>query len=162
MTVATKEGIQKYDIMACPKAIDLAMDSVKYEDFPFDIDIVIPNTEWVVCYDTTDFPEQIRYVNWTNEAVYVNLEDLVPDENFTELEEDTILSSQTPMDNVETSVPVTTDSDDTKSMICQGTCGDNVEYLQYADVNSGNVSCGLGKMYLKDAVLWYILVCLKQ
>lgn len=128
LTVATKEGIQKYDIMACPKAIDLAMDSVKYEDFPFDIDIVIPNTEWVVCYDTTDFPEQIRYVNWTNEAVYVNLEDLVPDENSTELEENTILSSQTPMDNVETSVPVTTDSDDTKSMICQGTCGDNVEY----------------------------------
>jgi len=73
LSVVTPRGIETYIINACPKAMNLQQDSVTYEDLPFDIDIVIPDSDWVVCFDTTTSVNQIRYVNWTGQEVWLDL-----------------------------------------------------------------------------------------
>ncbi len=45
-------------IQACPPYEDRTAD-MTFEDFPFDIDVAVPGTQWAVCYDITDGCEQI-------------------------------------------------------------------------------------------------------
>ncbi len=78
LSVLTDAGVEEFHIPACPKGIDLVQDTVNYSDFPFDMDIVIADTEWVACFDTTDNAEQIRFVNWSNANVYADLNYLFP------------------------------------------------------------------------------------
>lgn len=73
MAVVTNNGVQNVTIEPCPCTRMIAEDSMIYEDFPFDIDIIIPDADWVVCYDVTDEIKQIRFVNWSANKVYVNL-----------------------------------------------------------------------------------------
>ncbi len=130
LSVVTNAGIQTYDIKACPKAIDLAIDSVSYENFPFDIDIVVPNSEWIVCYDTTDLPEQIRYVNWSNEPVYVNIEDINSGTNEKSIDSEikSNIVNQKTSDKTGASISKVADNAADDGENYQGMCGDNVEY----------------------------------
>ena len=45
-------------IKACPPYENRTTD-MTFEDFPFDIDVAVPGTQWAVCYDITDGCEQI-------------------------------------------------------------------------------------------------------
>ena len=40
-------------VKACPPYEDRTAD-MTFEDFPFDIDVVVPGAQWAVCYDITD------------------------------------------------------------------------------------------------------------
>ncbi len=71
LKVVTNNGEYTEVIPACPVTMFVEKDSMHYEDLPFDIDITVPDADWVVAYDITDNIEQIRYVNWTTNPVYV-------------------------------------------------------------------------------------------
>ena len=45
-------------VKACPPYEDRTAD-MTFEDFPFDIDVVVPGVQWAVCYDITDGCTQI-------------------------------------------------------------------------------------------------------
>lgn len=45
-------------IRGCPAYEDRTAD-MTFEDFPFDIDVAVPGTQWAVCYDITDGCRQI-------------------------------------------------------------------------------------------------------
>ena len=45
-------------VKACPPYEDRTAD-MTFEDFPFDIDVVVPGAQWAVCYDITDGCTQI-------------------------------------------------------------------------------------------------------
>lgn len=70
--IKTSNDEKTVTIPACPRAIDIATDSMDYKDFPFDIDVTIPDSDWVVCFDVTNgINEQIRFVNWSSEKVQI-------------------------------------------------------------------------------------------
>lgn len=131
LTVITTMGTKEYQIPACPKGINLSMDSTTYADCPFDIDINIPDAEWVVCYDTTNDAKQIRFVNWTDEDVYV-------DTNAISSKETQKLTSNANGSAVETvkstntsSAGITNNADSTLGMENEqeGICGKNATYV---------------------------------
>lgn len=127
LSVLTKNGVEEYVIAPCYKGIELEVDSVTFADFPFDIDIVIPNTEWVACFDTTDNAKQIRFVNWSGKDVYVALDTIFPQKEQVEIEEEVVVPE------TDTTV-VDTPNDDfvnegTAIVNMEGSCGDNVQFL---------------------------------
>lgn len=64
--------IYEYVIPACPDGSNLY---VGYDEFPFDMDVVIPaDCEYIVCYDNTckGNGKQIRFVNWGASSVFLN------------------------------------------------------------------------------------------
>lgn len=126
LAVVTAKGTKEYTIPACPKGINLSMDSTTYEDCPFDIDITIPDAEWVVCYDITSGVKQIRFVNWTNDDVYV-------DTNTFSAKETQKLTSTVNASGA-SNTDVVTKSDVTLEVKAEqeGVCGKNAEFV-YGD-----------------------------
>ncbi len=75
--IDTNQGTFTYTIPACPTITKANCTEYLYEDMPFDIDIVVPtDCQYAVCFDTTleGFGTQIRFVNWSNEKVYLSKE----------------------------------------------------------------------------------------
>ena len=73
LRVVTNHGLQAPIVIpACPYGREIIEDSMLYNDFPFDVDVKIPDAEWVVCYDMTEEAIQIRFVNWSEKDVYLN------------------------------------------------------------------------------------------
>lgn len=73
LKVYTDRGEFEFSIAACPNGEQLDKYSA-FEEFPFDIDIMIPeDCDYVVCYDATTKGNeaQIRFVNWSGKDVYV-------------------------------------------------------------------------------------------
>uniref|UniRef100_UPI004057837F leucine-rich repeat domain-containing protein n=1 Tax=Acetatifactor sp. TaxID=1872090 RepID=UPI004057837F len=135
LSVLTETGIEEFKIPACPKGMDLVTDTVTYSDFPFDMDIVIPNTEWVVCYDTTGSAEQIRFVNWSGKDIYADVDTLFPEEvkNMGTIIIGSVPAVSTQVSNSSSQVPEEkedngTDSDVTGTAM-EGTCGDDIRYI---------------------------------
>lgn len=106
LRVYTSNG-KKYDyeISACPTYPEIG--NMKFEEFPFDKLVKISeDSDWIVCCDVVDGnEEQIRYVNWTDEDVYLSLN----------------------KSNYESN------DDNEKAIIDSGKCGKNVEYKLYMD-----------------------------
>lgn len=76
LLIETDKGIYQYTIPACYVSSEFH-DKMLYEEFPFDIDIVIPaDCKYAVCYDNTQsgFGKQIRFVNWSDGDVYLSEE----------------------------------------------------------------------------------------
>lgn len=74
LLIYTNKGIFEYQIPACKQISDITDDTV-FADFPFDIDICInADIDYAVCYDVTKecSPKQIRFVNYTNNDVYLD------------------------------------------------------------------------------------------
>lgn len=74
LLICTNKGIFEYQIPACLQIGDITDDTL-FSDFPFDIDICInEDVDYAVCYDVTKEcnPKQIRFVNYTNNDVYLN------------------------------------------------------------------------------------------
>ena len=118
LSILTKDGVQEVVVPACFRGNDLAVDTTKYGDFPFDIEVVIPNTEWIACFDTTNEVKQIRYVNWGTEDVYVDLDSIFEVDNTQQNVE-----NELEKDNVSNEIEVT------ETVIQSGTCGAKVEYV---------------------------------
>ena len=130
LSVVTSAGVEKYVVSPCYKGIDLQADTVSFDDFPFDEEVIIPNADWVACFDTTDVTKQIRFVNWTNEDVYVDLEVIFPKKNGTEIE---IVIPEQKNPTYDTTEDVIVEESNNEVIInpvkLEGTCGDNVSYL---------------------------------
>jgi len=78
LLILTDKGQFSYTIPACPIGKELTVNG-RYEDLPFDIDIVLPvDCEYAVCYDTfiSGAAKQIRFVNWTGNNVYLTEEEV--------------------------------------------------------------------------------------
>lgn len=74
LVIVTNKGKYEYTIPACPNGKQLTSSST-YSDFPFDIDIIVPeNCEYAVCFDNTyeGCAEQIRFANWSGKSVYLD------------------------------------------------------------------------------------------
>lgn len=70
LVVVTESGKEEFVIPACPNANDVPEDT-PFEDMPFDIDIEVPDSGWVICYDGYEHTgQQIRFVNWSGENVF--------------------------------------------------------------------------------------------
>jgi len=88
LIVVTSKETLEFTIPACPTYSELIEDQTSYNDFPFDINIVVDNADWVVCFDgTTSLENQIRYFNWTDQSVLINApipieEEIVSDDLF--------------------------------------------------------------------------------
>ncbi len=73
LVIETDKGIYQYTIPACYVSSQFTSDLL-YEDFPFDMDIVIPaDCQYAVCYDNTlsGSGTQIRFENWGSSEVYL-------------------------------------------------------------------------------------------
>lgn len=71
LVVVTDSGTETYTIES--KTTAEANGATTTEELPFDIDIILSdtNTEYVVCYDSSEAAEnQIRFVNWGENPVY--------------------------------------------------------------------------------------------
>jgi len=76
LVIETDKGIYQYTIPACYVSSQFTSDLL-YEDFPFDVDIVIPaDCQYAVCYDNTlsGSGKQIRFANWGSSEVYLSKE----------------------------------------------------------------------------------------
>lgn len=124
LKVYTDKGVYDYTIPGCPSYDSIAMDSMTYEDFPFDLDVVVPDDpQYVVCFDVTSGEKQIRFYNWTSEKVYIQkiMEEVVVED---------VLLNAAPM---------------VEEVVLSGNCGRNVEYKLY---NTGKlVLSGQGATY---------------
>ncbi len=77
LAIVTDQGVQQtFLIPACPYGREIEEDTMTYQDFPFDLDVKIPDADWVVCYDITDTVDQIRFVNWSENDVYLDADTL--------------------------------------------------------------------------------------
>lgn len=65
LLVETDLGSKMFSLPACPSYSEVDI-SMTYEDFPFDVDCLLPYApSWLTCYDITDAEEkQIRYVSF--------------------------------------------------------------------------------------------------
>ena len=77
LRVLTNLGTYDYVIDGCPSYDSVVPDSLTYEDYPFDLDITVPGSpDWLICYDVTGGDKkQIRFVNWTEEEVYTDVQE---------------------------------------------------------------------------------------
>lgn len=76
LVIETDKGIYQYTIPACYVSSQFTSDLL-YEDFPFDVDIVVPaDCQYAVCYDNTlnGCGTQIRFANWGESEVYLTKE----------------------------------------------------------------------------------------
>lgn len=74
LVIETDKGIYQYTIPACYVSSQFTSDLL-YENFPFDMDIVIPaDCQYAVCYDNTlsGCGTQIRFANWGSSEVYLS------------------------------------------------------------------------------------------
>ena len=129
LSILTTDGVQEFVVPACFKGNDLAVDTVTYEDFPFDIEIIISSTEWIACFDTTNEVKQVRYVNWGTEDIYVDLDSIFEVDNEQQNDETEVDNEQ---QNDETELDKDNESNETvvtEEIVQSGTCGAKVEYL---------------------------------
>lgn len=73
LVIITSSGKYEYSVPACAKGSEITT-SMTYDDFPFDIDVVVPeDCKYAVCFDNTlvGCARQVRFVNWTAGNVYV-------------------------------------------------------------------------------------------
>lgn len=76
LVIQTDKGIYEYTIPACYQKSEFT-DTMLYKEFPFDLDIVIPDDcSYAVCFDNTraGFGKQIRFVNWGDSEVFLSEE----------------------------------------------------------------------------------------
>ena len=114
LKVYTGNAVYSFDIPACPDGKNLYAD---FADYPFDIDIVIPERcEYAVCFDSTEESnaKQLRFVNYSNRAVRLPLEN-------SGKQEETVTKEPTIEENVCT-------EKETKRGVITGKCGKNIEY----------------------------------
>lgn len=117
ITIYTDSNIYNFAIPACPDGKNLYDD---FADYPFDIDISIPEKcTYAVCYDSTEEnnEKQLRFVNWTNQEVRLKIS------NKQEASGNVVIE-----DKVEESVV-----EKQEAVAVRGTCGRNVEYTLDAD-----------------------------
>lgn len=91
LLIVTDCGEYEYTIPACPTGSEVVSGMV-YDDMPFDIVVSVPEKcEYAICYDNTAdrAAKQIRFVNWTGEDVYLDVEKV---DDLTAGSEDVILS----------------------------------------------------------------------
>lgn len=107
LLIITDGGKYNYTIPACIKGKDLN-DLTQFEDFPFDIDIIIPrDCKYIVCYDISGIQiKQLRFCNWSSHEIYLD-------------------------DNEMTAIFGTIISDD--EIISEGECGSQASYALTAD-----------------------------
>ena len=77
LLMITNNGSYKTTINACPD-FETGRTYTSKSAFPFDLEITLPeDADYLVCYDITDEtnPKQLRFVNNTEAAVYVNIEE---------------------------------------------------------------------------------------
>lgn len=127
LSVLTASGVTEFQIPACYKGTDLQTDTVTFDDYPFDMDIVVPDAEWVACFDSTYDAKQIRFVNWSDETVYADLNAIFPP---TESVKDEIVISSSVNASLSDSVSADKFLSDTveTAVKLEGTCGDNISY----------------------------------
>ena len=85
----TNKDYVDYTVASVPVYADIAADSMTFEDFPFDIEYTVTgNPDFVVVYDVTDSanPKQIRFVNFTDDDVYIGEEPVDVYQKLQELE----------------------------------------------------------------------------
>ncbi len=136
LRIVTGSGYNDYTIKRCIGGDELRYDNydMPFEDFPFDIDIVIEDkADYVICFDITDGEDkQIRYVSFDGEPTY-----------FTLVPETDIINEEKPV----TEHP---------KVIIEGSCGREISY--YLD-ESGTLSiAGMGVMYnynSKEPAPWH-------
>ncbi len=71
LLIYTDVGIYTYTIPAC-LTVDEITGTTTYDDFPFDMDIVVPaDCQYAVCFDNTvpGCAMQLRFTNWSNNDV---------------------------------------------------------------------------------------------
>lgn len=113
-----------YEIPKCPDGKNLYAD---FQDYPFDIDIVIPELpRYAVCFEITEDGQysQLRYVNWGKEDVYFSANG---SENITTKNE-----MNEKVDTTTDSLGGSMNAYDTH-IIASGLCGQNVRYALSAD-----------------------------
>lgn len=123
LSIVSNMGRRNISIPACPKGLDISSDIMTYADYPFDIDILVEDAEWIACFDTTDGVEQIRFVNWSGAPVYVDMDEqfsniVTNGENKEELAPEIINPEY--FDKIE---------NDIEKPVYTGMCGDNVKFV---------------------------------
>ena len=76
--ICTDTGAYTYTIPACLTSGEITS-ATTYDDFPFDMDIVVPaDCEYAVCFDNTvpGCGMQLRFVNWSGREVHLG-EDII-------------------------------------------------------------------------------------
>lgn len=139
LVVVTENGKQEIEIPACYKAKEIPEDT-SFEDMPFDIDIEVDNSGWVVCYDSYESEEQqIRFVNWSGENVFRE-ESVQMGQVDASNEADTVLSGENVLESDENKTET-----GAASIEAEGTCGKTASYKLDAD---GTLTIsGTGVMY---------------
>ncbi len=144
LCVYTNYGEQYFTIDACPLFSEMQNGCVSsFSELPFDLDIEIGDVEWAVCYDITDGDyKQIRFVNYTGQAVYSF------DDSFNNDQYATTYSSYADT-YYETSREVETvsyvEETTANAGIIGGTCGDKITWSLSEDGTL--VVEGTGKIY---------------
>lgn len=78
LTIVTDKEVKSVTIPAYPLAsvTNVKSEENKYKynfsDYPIDMDIQVEASDYVVCYDTTYEPKQIRFVNDTDQPVWID------------------------------------------------------------------------------------------
>lgn len=138
LSILTEEGVKEQVIPACFMGKDLTQDSVAFSDFPFDIDIVIEDTSYVACFDTTNEPKQIRFVNWSGKDVYADLSGIFNQSFDLSVKSEILTADKTESPDAQGN----TETD--LSNVSSGVCGDDITY----ELKDGVLTIsGLGKTY---------------
>lgn len=114
LVIYTDRGNYNFVVPKCPDGKNLYSN---FKDYPFDIDVVIrDNCNYVVAYDTTEGgKKQIRFVNWSNQQVYL-------EDDFIDIYEP---DRNVPGENGNNMSGVTID---TTTQLLAGTCGDSIMF----------------------------------
>lgn len=85
LKIITENGEYEKTLEACKKGSEFIAEDT-YDSMPFDREIVIDDSEYIICYDATTegYAKQIRFVNWSGKDVYLDksvAEELVSGEN---------------------------------------------------------------------------------
>lgn len=83
LIIVTQNGTSEYLVPGCYESSKLTVENnLTFQDYPFDKEYILADSDWVVCYDTSIKEEnQIRFVNWGNAPVYIPIPEN-PDSNL--------------------------------------------------------------------------------
>lgn len=152
--VCTDNGTQTFTIDAC-RLYKERVAGLSFSDYPFDLDIVVGDAQWVVCYDVTDGNyKQIRYENYTGEnlffddgyvstktaSIYDNFETIPERTGMTESYSDIYVPAENTIDYTSDytceyteSVVSKTKDDAVISNSLSGMCGNNITWTLSGD-----------------------------
>lgn len=146
LQIITSSGEYTKEIPACPVSYYLEPDSMSYSDFPFDVDICVgqplgKDTDWVVCYDITDpdNPLQIRFVNWSDNSVYVPNPATTVSAGIIGTgcpqDDSTVsgISDNITSDNITSDNTISDDIIISGNTVISGDCGDDIAYTLYSN-----------------------------